>query len=87
MRLLPSVICGTLGEAQYTPPTRLNSTAESRRRRQCVLDLSDSIRSVSDWFARVLPFQWTLVLDKEVLDKCGSLYGLVWLSGLNGFAK
>jgi len=23
--------------AQYTPPTRLNSTVESRRRRRCVL--------------------------------------------------
>ena len=30
---------GIVSEAKYTPPTRLNSTVESRRRRRCILGL------------------------------------------------
>ena len=42
--------------AQYTPPTptRLNSTVESRRRRRCVLGLTNWSRLPADWHTRRL---------------------------------
>jgi len=35
--------CPHVGFAQYTPPTRVNSTVETRRRRRCVLGLSHQV--------------------------------------------